>query len=226
MPLLWVFVFPLAVGYGIVRRQLFEVRSLAKSSAAYGAATLGITGAFAFAITFADTLVARFGVSERPAQVALLFVAILLFNPLRNRMQSLVDRFFDRDRAAYRVAVREISEAMVSMLSLGEIADRILVALTDTMGVERAMVLLVDDKGKLLQPIASRGEWDDDALEDGDSLGPSDLEAPLDAARGSRAGRFRRRARPREPRGLPRRVRHARGRAAGPRSSTESTCSA
>ncbi len=164
LPLLWVFVFPLAVGYGIVRRQLFEVRSLAKSSAAYGAATLGITGAFAFAITFADTLVTRFGVSERPAQVALLFVAILLFNPARTRLQALVDRFFDRDRAAYRVAVREISEAMVSMLSLGEIADRILVALTDTMGVERAMVLLVDDKGKLLQPIASRGDWDGDAL--------------------------------------------------------------
>jgi len=163
-PLLWVFVFPLAVGYGIVRRQLFEVRSLAKSSAAYGAATLGITGAFALAITFADTLVARFGVSERPAQVALLFIAILLFNPARNRLQALVDRFFDRDRAAYRVAVREISEAMVSMLSLGEIADRILVALTDTMGVERAMVLLVDDKGKLLQPIASRGDWDAQAL--------------------------------------------------------------
>jgi len=162
--LLWVFVFPLAVGYGIVRRQLFEVRSLAKSSAAYGAATLGITGAFAFAITFADTLVARFGVSERPAQVALLFIAILLFNPARNRLQTLVDRFFDRDRAAYRVAVREISEAMVSMLSLGEIADRILVALTDTMGVERAMVLLVDDRGKLLQPIASRGDWDGEAL--------------------------------------------------------------
>ncbi|HEY8153996.1 MAG TPA: ATP-binding protein [Myxococcota bacterium] len=164
VPLIWVFVFPLAVGYGIVRRQLFEVRSLAKSSAAYGAATLAITGAFALAITFADTLVSRFGVSERPAQVALLFVAILLFNPARNRMQALVDRFFDRDRAAYRVAVREISEAMVSMLSLGEIADRILVALTDTMGVERAMVLLVDDKGKLLQPIASRGEWDEEAL--------------------------------------------------------------
>jgi signal transduction histidine kinase len=79
-------------------------------------------------------------------------------------MQNLVDRFFDRDRAAYRVAVREISEAMVSMLSLSEIADRILVALTDTMGVGRAMVMLVDERGKLLRPIASRGDWDDEAL--------------------------------------------------------------
>ncbi|TDJ14335.1 MAG: GAF domain-containing sensor histidine kinase, partial [Deltaproteobacteria bacterium] len=162
--LLWVFVFPVAVGYGILRRQLFDVRNVAKSSAAYGAATLGITGAFAFVITFADTLVQRFGVGQRSVQVALLFVAILLFNPVRNRMQTLVDRFFDRDRAAYRVAVREISEAMVSMLSLNEIADRILLALTDTMGVERAMVLLADDEKKVLRPIASRGDWDDEGL--------------------------------------------------------------
>ena len=163
--LLWTFVFPLAVGYGIVRGSSSRCAASPNPRPPTARRRSRITGAFALAISFADALVARFGVSERPAQVALLFVAILLFNPVRNRMQALVDRFFDRDRAAYRVAVREISEAMVSMLSLGEIADRILVALTDTMGVERAMVLLVDDKGKLLQPIASRGEWDEEALE-------------------------------------------------------------
>ncbi len=169
LALLWLFWFPVAVGYGIVRRQLFGVRSAARSSAAYGAATLAITGVFAFLIVFSDSLVWRLNMSWgegtfRWVQVVFLFFAILAFNPLRTRMQSLVDRFFDRDRAAYRVAVREISEAMVSMLSLSEIADRILVALTDPMGVERAMVMLVDDGGKLLRPIASRGDWEDEAL--------------------------------------------------------------
>jgi signal transduction histidine kinase len=161
--LLWVFIFPVAVGYGIVRKQLFDVRWMAKSSAAYGAATLAITGVFAFLITSADSIVSRLNINLRWFQVSFLFVAILLFNPVRNRMQTLVDRFFDRDRAAYRVAVREISEAMVSMLSLKEIADRILLALTDTMGVERAMVLLVHDDGRLLRPMASRGDWDPEA---------------------------------------------------------------
>jgi signal transduction histidine kinase len=164
LALLWVCLFPVAVGYGLVRKQLFGIRTMAKSSAAYGTASLAIVAMFAFLITFADTLVWRLGVSFRWFQVVFLFFAILAFDPLRRRMQNLVDRFFDRDRAAYRVAVREISEAMVSMLSLNEIADRILVALTDTMGVERAMVLLVDDEGRVLRPIASRGDWDDDAL--------------------------------------------------------------
>ncbi len=162
--LVWAFIFPVAVGYGIVRRQLFEIRNVARSSAAYGAATLAITGVFAFLITFADAAVSRLEISFRWFQVTFLFFAILAFNPLRNRLQALADRFFDRDRETYRVAVREISEAMVSMLSLTEIADRILVALTDTMGVERAMVMMVDDEGKVLRCMASRGEWEDEVL--------------------------------------------------------------
>ena len=62
---------------------------------------------------------------------------------------TFVDRTFDRDRAAYRRAVREISEAMVSMLSIKEVVDRILVALTDTMGVDRAVVLLLDEERRV-----------------------------------------------------------------------------
>ncbi len=96
--------------------------------------------------------------------VAFLFFAILAFNPLRDRMQALVDRLFDRDHSLYRRAVREISEAMVSMLSTREVVDRILVALTETMGVERAMVMLQEDGGRRLAPAATRGEWEDDAL--------------------------------------------------------------
>jgi len=92
--------------------------------------------------------------------VAFLFLAIVFFNPLRVRVQGLVDRFFDRDRAAYRRAVREISEAMVSMLSAREIVDRILVAVSDTMGVERSMVLLMDEDAEALRSEAARGDWD------------------------------------------------------------------
>jgi len=160
------FLFPLAVAYGIMRRQLFEIRVVARSSATYGAVTLAITGVYAFLITFADAVVSRFNVNARSPwfSVAFLFFAILAFNPLRDRMQALVDRVFDRDHSLYRRAVREISEAMVSMLSTKEVVDRILVALTETMGVERAMVMLQEEGGRCLVSAASRGEWEDDAL--------------------------------------------------------------
>ncbi len=164
LALLWLFLFPVVIGYGIVRKQIFDLRMLARSSAAYGASSFAITSVFALLITFADVLVTWLEIDFLWFQVTFLFLAILLFNPLRDRLQELVDRFFDRDRA-YSDAVREISEAMVSMLSLTEITDRILVALTDSMGVDRAMVLLVEDEGKQLRPMNSRGDWSESALD-------------------------------------------------------------
>jgi signal transduction histidine kinase len=165
LAMLWVVFFPVAAGYGMLRKPLIDLRIVAKSSAAYGAVTLIITGVYAFIIAFADAVVPQFGVNVRSVQVAFLFLAILAVNPLRDRMQRLVDRFFDRDRSRYRSAVREISEAMVSMLSLREISDRILIALTDTMGVGRAMVLLFDDSNRMLIPTAARGDWDEESSE-------------------------------------------------------------
>jgi signal transduction histidine kinase len=166
MPLamLWFVGFPVAVAYGIVRGQLFDIRGIARSSAAYGAATLAITGLFALLITSADAAFRRFNVNAQSPyfSVTFLFFAILAFNPLRNRLQTLVDRLFDRDRARYRTAVREISEAMVSMLSLNEISERLILAVTDTMGVDRAMVMLLSEDTRSFRPTAWRGDFDEE----------------------------------------------------------------
>jgi signal transduction histidine kinase len=165
--LIGVFVFPLAIGYGIARNQLFDIRLVARSSAAYGAVTLGITGFFALLISFADALFERFNVDARTPgfSIGFLFLAVLLFNPVRGRVQRVVDGFFDRDRARYRSAVREISEAMVSMLSVQEIVERILIAVTDTMGVERALVLLQNDEARSFVVAAARGDVDEDVAD-------------------------------------------------------------
>ena len=163
--LLWFGVFPLAVGYGIVRGRLFDMRNFARSSGAYGVATLAITGIFAALISFADAAFRRFNVNaESPLfSVVFLFLAILFFNPLRERLQRIVDRMFDRDRAGHRDALREISEAMVSMLSLGEISERLLLAIHETTLASRSMVLLLEEDTRTLKPSAWRGEWSGEA---------------------------------------------------------------
>ncbi|MEE2674226.1 MAG: ATP-binding protein [Myxococcota bacterium] len=165
LAMMWVVFFPATVGYGMLRRQLFDFRIIAKSSAAYGAVSLAITGLYAFVITSADAIFPEIGVDARSVQVAFLFLAILAVYPLRDRMQRLVDTFFDRDRSLYRSALREISDAMVSMLSQREISDRIAVAVTETMGARSAMVLLVDESEKALVPVAWRGEWEGPEIE-------------------------------------------------------------
>ena len=72
--LLGLSVVPAAVGVGIVRNQLFDIRLAARSSAAYGAVTLGITGLFALAISFADALFAGFNVDARTPGFSIVFL--------------------------------------------------------------------------------------------------------------------------------------------------------
>ncbi len=161
LALLWFVVFPISVAYGIIRRQLFDIRHLARSSVAYGASTIAITGVYAFVIALADAALVKFHVDARSPRFTMLFlfIAILAFNPLRNRVQSVVDRVFDRNQGRYRQTVREISEAMVSMLSIKEIVERIVRALSEAMAVERSMVLLLADDDRTLRAEATGGVW-------------------------------------------------------------------
>ncbi len=194
LALLWFIVFPVSVAYGIVKKELFDIRHLARSSVAYGAATLAITGLYALLVAAADAAVVRFHWNARSPRFTLvfLFFAILAVNPLRDRMQALVDRLFDRERGRYRQAVREISEAMVSMLSIQEIVERIVRALSDAMGVERSMVLLLSDDERALVPAASGGAWHLDEQRDPAPHRAPRLQVPVDAAPGSFARRPRR----------------------------------
>jgi len=164
--LAWLVTFPCGVGYIIVRRQtLLEMRAAAKSSAYYGLISLLIAGLIALLVTFVNASISgfEFGTREYWVSVGYLFGAILIINPVRTRLQAIADRVFDRDRARYQRTVKEISEAMVSMISLQEIVQRMIVALTGAMGVRRAMVLLFDQEKLGMRPVARHGDWSEEA---------------------------------------------------------------
>ncbi len=162
--LLWLLIFPMAVGYAILRRQnLLEIGAEARSQATYGLISVSITMLVALLVTFANASVSGFdfGTTAYWYSVGYLFMAIMIFNPVRARLQHFVDRVFDRDRARYHTAVGEVADAMVSMLSIREIVQRILIVVTDTMGVRRAMVLMLDEDKQSLIEVAARGDWDE-----------------------------------------------------------------
>ena len=74
LAMLWFGFFPLAAGYVMLRNNVFDLRGLARSSAAYGFATFTIVVLFAFTITSVDGLIARYGVGVRSAELVLLFL--------------------------------------------------------------------------------------------------------------------------------------------------------
>jgi hypothetical protein len=90
------FVFSLCVGVAVLRYRLFDVDRVISRTLAYAVVTGLLVGVYAGIVLLA-TEVLRFHHSTVAVAVATL-AAAALFNPLRRRVQKLVDRRFNRAR--------------------------------------------------------------------------------------------------------------------------------
>jgi signal transduction histidine kinase len=86
---------PLAIGVAVMRYRLYEIDRLINRTLVYTSLTAGLAATFA-AVSIGLGLAIGSG-SRLSTAVATLVVA-LLFGPLRARLQSLVDRRFNRER--------------------------------------------------------------------------------------------------------------------------------
>ena len=75
----------------------------------------------------------------------LAFIIVLLFNPLRERVQGLIDRLFFRGRYDYRELLREISGRLASLLSLSQIREMLIYAITESLQVERVTLVIAEE---------------------------------------------------------------------------------
>ncbi len=140
-------VFFACVGYAILRHDLFNVDRLVRYALEYAILTAGIT------LTYAATLVGAERVAgprlrAAPALTLVFIVAVAFaFDPLRRRVQSLIDRTFFRSRPDYRRALGAMSEALTSILDLRQVVTRVGEALVGALTVERVTIGVWRDDG-------------------------------------------------------------------------------
>jgi hypothetical protein len=115
-------VLPLAIGVAILRYRLYEIDRLVSRTLAYAVLTAVLVGTFA-GIVLLTTRVLPF---SSPVAVAASTLAVAaLFNPLRTRVQRLVDRRFNRARydrevlvAAFGVKLRDSADSETVLAEL------------------------------------------------------------------------------------------------------------
>lgn len=129
-----VIIFPVSIGYAIVKHKLFDIDVILEKALTYGLLTGAVGGIFALTVLGFNVAFARYGGWKNPAFFVILsgFLVIAL-NPLKNRIQDLVDLTFFRKKYDYRGTVEEVSYAMTSLLSLDKIIDKIIGIVESTM---------------------------------------------------------------------------------------------
>ena len=134
---------PLAFASAIVRYRLMDVEVIIKRALVYGAALAAITVMYAILLRFAGAIFLRD--SDQPNRVIALLatlVVVSLWRPVRNAIQTGLDRVYYRDRYDYRRALVGFARDLNSDLDLLRLSERLVHRVTETLVVDRMALML------------------------------------------------------------------------------------
>ncbi len=142
---------PLTFSWAIVRYRLMDTDLIFKRGVAYTLATGLLLGAY-FGVIALTAEQAHMHMPEAVREWGLGFSILLvaaIFEPLKRRIQSWVDRVFDRHRYDYRKALVEFGRGLSSETDLNALLESIVERLPRTLLVSRVAVFLTEENGRL-----------------------------------------------------------------------------
>ncbi len=142
---------PLTFSWAIVRYRLMDTDLIFKRGVAYTLATgLILGGYFGILALVADLAHKSLPESVRDwgGGIAIILVAAF-FEPLKRRIQSWVDRVFDRHKYDYRKTLIEFGRGLSSETDLNALLGSIVERLPRTLLVSRVAVFLTGENGQL-----------------------------------------------------------------------------
>ena len=134
---------PLAFASAIVRYRLMDVEVIIKRALVYAAALAAIAAIYAVLLRIAGAVFLR-DADQRNPVIALLatFVVVLLSRPVKNAIQTGLDRVYYRDRYDYRRALVGFARDLNSDLDLQRLSERLVNRVTETLLVDRMALML------------------------------------------------------------------------------------
>ncbi len=143
LPLL---LFPFTISYAILRYRQLNVDLIISRGLLYTLLTALVLIAYLFFMAIAARI---FGVRAPVSNPLVLGLFILVlsmtFNPLRQRLQRAIDRFFFKERPSFQAIMRDFSRALTATLELPVLLEVFLTRARTTVQAGRALVFMVDE---------------------------------------------------------------------------------
>jgi phosphoserine phosphatase RsbU/P len=141
--------FPLSIGYTIVKHDLFAIDVIVRRTYGYVLSTGSVVGAYALLASALNFMFQSSDASRSPVfSIGFAIAVVLLFEPVHRRFQRLVDRVFYRQRYDYRQTIKSLSEAMTSILDQAVILRTLVGSIVREMFLENGTVLLPSADGR------------------------------------------------------------------------------
>ncbi len=140
----FVIFFPASIAYSIVRHNLFDADTIIKRTVGYAVVTAVVVGVYAVVSLSLNVIAGRYALAEsRAFPILFTLGVILVFNPLRDRIQALVDRLFFRKEYDYGAVVDKVSRAITSLLDLGQVLHHLTRTFIEDMFINTTSIMLL-----------------------------------------------------------------------------------
>jgi len=151
--------FPASIAYSIIRHNLFDADAIIKRTVGYAVATVVVVGSYIGISVSINVFAGEYELSQsRAFPILFTLGVIVVFNPLRNRIQDLVDRMFFRKEYDYTEIIERIGGAMTTLLDLGQVISRLIQTFRTDMFINTSSVMLLSPAGAGYQIFLADGE--------------------------------------------------------------------
>jgi serine phosphatase RsbU (regulator of sigma subunit) len=134
---------PITFAYAIIRFGLLDIRVILRKSLLYTVTTAMVTAVYALGIASFNLLFSGTKLAASPYFPVIFALAIvLLFEPLRQRLQGPVDRFFFAERLRLQRAMVEMGEAFTREVDIGPVVAQLVDRLPELLGLRFSALYL------------------------------------------------------------------------------------
>jgi hypothetical protein len=140
---------PVAIGFAVLKYRLYDIDIIINRTLVYGSLTATLVGLYFGSVATTQTILrALTGQTEQP-QIAIVvstLVIAALFNPLRRRLQTFIDRRFYRRKYDARRTLDAFSARLRDKTDLEELTYELTGVIRETMQPEHVSLWLRTDR--------------------------------------------------------------------------------
>jgi signal transduction histidine kinase len=160
---IFLFAVPLAFGFSIVKYQALDIEVVINRSIVYAVVTGIIVATYLVLVGMMGYFL--HSLSPRTSNFLIIIftlVASIAFSPLKQRIQTFVDKTFYRVKYNYRLAMKDFSETIRSVHDQNQLINLMIEKINNAIPIKKLAFLLAEATGKIFRIAANHGMNEND----------------------------------------------------------------